>query len=73
MARRKVKKSAAEFVKELRLSKKMNQRSFADAVGLNQSTICLVEGGHLPLGRRLAAALQKKFKIDSGKLFELMG
>jgi len=58
MAKKKTKISAAKFVKELRLSKKMNQRAFADAVGLNQSTICLVEGGQLPLGRRLAAPLE---------------
>jgi transcriptional regulator with XRE-family HTH domain len=56
-------KPAGRTMKQLRLSKGMGQKDMADFLGVSRNTIAAIESGKKPLYKKLAAAVELRFKV----------
>jgi transcriptional regulator with XRE-family HTH domain len=63
--------SIAEKIKELRTDFKMNQKNFAEAIGIKQSTLSSYENGVVTPSNDVLLTIAKKFHVSLDWLFGL--
>ena len=63
------KKEMGERLRDLRLSQKMSQKEFADAIGKTQTSISQIESGEYGLSHDTIFTIKEKFNLESSWIY----